>query len=146
MEREGFVDEKAVSAMVSRPFHTRYVPCPEDLVLSLDDMDFAGWHTPSPVTFKRAAEVPPQVIEAIVRRSAPPLSRVSIPNTLPPGNVRWWLAGLAGALTTLLASVLFVGFSPGPRKTLENFLAHAATTFAPAETLNSPQAEEVFEP
>jgi len=146
MEREGFVDEAAVSAMVSQPFHTRCVPCPEDLVLSLDDMDFAGWQTSSQVPFKRAAEVPPQVISAIVRRSAPPLGRVAMLPAPAPSTARWWLAGLAGALTTLLVSVIFVGVSPGPRKTLENFLANAAAALAPAETLNAPQAEEVFEP
>jgi hypothetical protein len=147
MEREGFVDEEAVSAMVSQPFHSRSIPCPEDLALSLDDMDFAGWHTTSPVAFPRAAEVPPQVINAIVRRSAPPMGRVAIETTPAPGGTRWWLAGLTGALATLLAAVIFVGVSPGPRKALENFFANAATALTRAETLgSSPQAEEVFEP
>jgi hypothetical protein len=147
MEREGFVDEKAVSAMVSQPFHTRSVPCPEDLVLSLDDMDFAGWHTAAPAAFQRGAEVPPQVIDAIVRRSAPPVARVSMEAAAAAGSTRWWLAGLAGALTTLIASVVFVGVSPGPRKALEDFFANAATALTRAETLgSSPQAEEGFEP
>lgn len=146
MEREGFVDEAAVSAMVSQPFQTRRVPCPEDLVLSLDDMDFAGWQTSPAPSVRRTAEVPPQVINAIVRRSASPLVRATMPELPEASAPRWWLAGLAGALTALLAAVIFVGVSPGPRRALENFFANATAALAPAETLGSPQAEEGYKP
>jgi hypothetical protein len=110
MEREGFVDEAVVSALVTGPQSSRSVPYPDDLVLSVDDMDFAGWQL-RPSTPFRGAEVPPQVIEAIVRRATPPV--VTEPGLGSPhrGSHRWWLAGLAGALSTMLFSVLLLSLS-----------------------------------
>lgn len=140
LETVGFVDEEAVAAMVSRPFQTRSVPVPEDLVLSLDDMDFAGWHHTSKTPSKRSPEVPPEVISAIVRRSAPPVESLETEPVEEPAITRWWLAGLAGALTTLLVSVILVGVLPSPRRTLENFFTDAKAVLAPAETLGSPRS------
>jgi hypothetical protein len=146
MEREGFVDEAAVLAMVSQPLHSRRVPCPDDLVLTLDDMDFAGWQsTPQPPRH-RTPEVPPQVINAIMGRPTPPLSRPVRPSEPASNNIQWWLACLAGSLTALLVAVIFIAFSPGPRRTLENFLANATASLAPAEAVSAPQPEETPEP
>jgi hypothetical protein len=107
MEREGFVDEAVVAALVSGPQCGRSAPHPEDLVLAVDDMDYAGWQL-SPASPFRGAEVPPQVVDAIMRRAQPPVvdePGIGIPHL---GNHRWWLAGLAGAMSTLLFSVLLL--------------------------------------
>ncbi len=107
IERGGFVDEDVITALVTGPQSTRSTPYPDDLILSVDDMDFAGWQL-SPVGHSRGAEVPPQVINAIIRRATPPVidePGIGTPHT---GNHRWWLAGLAGVLSTLLFSLLLL--------------------------------------
>lgn len=112
-EREGFVDEQVVAEMVCGPRSMRSMPCPEDLILSVDDMDFAGWQL-SPLGNSRSAEVPPQVIDAIVRRATPPA--IEEPGIGAPhlGSHRWWLAGLAGVLSTMLFSVLLLTLAHRP--------------------------------
>lgn len=109
MEREGFVDEAVVAAMVRGNFHTRSMPYPDDLALVADDSDFAGWRL-SKEMLKRSPEVPPQVIDAIVRRAAPPVvgDKLGLPYQ---GGHRWWLAGLAGVLSTMLFSLLLLSLS-----------------------------------
>ncbi len=113
MEREGFVDEAVVAAMVSGPRSSRSAPCPGDLALAVDDMDFAGWQlSPEPIT--RGPEVPPQVIDAIVRRATPPTLRK--PGTVSPRREshRWWLAGLAGVFCSILVALLLMSLSSRP--------------------------------
>jgi hypothetical protein len=136
MEREGFVDEAAVLALLSGPTHLRSSSYPEDLALAADDLDFAGWQIPTaPVA--RPAEFPPQVIDAIVRRASPP--SMNEPGIGSPhlGSHRWWLAGLAGAFSALVFSVLLVTLSSRPNLTPE-------TTPAPATASHPrpPSAQE----
>ncbi len=131
MEREGFVDEAVVSALVSGPQSSRSLPYPDDLILSVDDMDFAGWQlAASPPV--RSAEVPPHVIDAILRRAAPPV--VTEPGLGVPhlGSHRWWLAGLAGALSTMLFSVLLLSLASRSTGHFETML--------PPSTLTRPKA------
>lgn len=112
MEREGFVDEAAVLALLSGPSHLRSISYPEDLALAADDLDFAGWQIPTmQVPVSRPAEFPPQVIDAIVRRASPPSINESGIGSPHHGSHRWWLAGLAGAFSTLLFSVLLASLS-----------------------------------
>lgn len=108
MEHAGFVDEAAVTALMAGPRQPRISGFPEDLALAADDLDFAGWRL-GPAPRSRGAEVPPQVIDAIVRRASPPPE----PGLGSPhhGGHRWWLAGLAGILTTLLFSLLLLSLS-----------------------------------
>jgi hypothetical protein len=124
MEREGFVDEAAVTALLSGPTHLRSSTYSEDLALAADDLDFAGWQVPStPVA--RPAEFPPQVIDAIVRRAAPP--QLNEPGIGSPhfGSHRWWLAGLAGVFSTLLFALLLVTLSSRPQPEPEAIQAPA---------------------
>lgn len=113
MEREGFVDEAAVLALITGPRHPRSSACHEDLALAADDLDFAGWQltvTPQP----RAAEIPPRVIDAIVRRATPPVIEEPGIGAAHQGAHRWWLAGLAGVLSTMLFSILLLTLSSRP--------------------------------
>lgn len=112
MEREGFVDEAAVLALLSGPTHLRTSSYPEDLALAADDLDFAGWQLPTAAPVMRPAEFPPQVIDAIVRRRATPPS-LDEPGIGSPhfGSHRWWLAGMAGVFSTLLFTLLLVSLS-----------------------------------
>ena len=129
MEREGFVDEAVVTALRMRPVHVRSVAYLEDLALACDDQDFAGWRIAERLPV-RNPEVPPQVIEAIVRRAAPPI--VGEPGLGQPhhGSHRWWLAGLAGALSTLLFSLLLLTLSARPGTRFETILSPSNLTTA----------------
>jgi hypothetical protein len=142
MEREGFVDEVAVQALLSGPTHLRSSAHTEDLALAADDLDFAGWQVPStPVV--RPAEFPPQVIDAIVRRAAPPL--LNEPGIGSPhfGSHRWWLAGLAGAFSTSLFALLLVTLSSRPHPQPEAGQAPTESSqprlVMPVETAPSPE-------
>lgn len=152
MEREGFVDEAVVLALISGPRHLRSTACHEDLALAADDLDFAGWQLPA-TPRARAAEIPPRVIDAIVRRATPPVLEEPGIGAPHEGTHRWWLAGLAGAFSTMLFSLLLLSLSsrqpvahestpsptvatpakPNPARTA------AATEVAPALTDASPQ-------
>jgi hypothetical protein len=105
MERDGFVDEAVVLALVNSPRHFRSNAYPADLALAADDLDFAGWQIPSS-TPVRAPEIPPQVISAIVRRASPPTLGVSEISAHHDSSRRWWMVGLIGVLSTLLFTVL----------------------------------------
>ena len=115
MEREGFVDEAAVTALITGSNPGRTTAYPEDLALAADDLDFAGWQLPATQAARpRTAEIPPHVIDAIVRRAAPPLVAESGIGTPHHGTHRWWLAGLAGVLSTLLFTLLLLTLSSRP--------------------------------
>lgn len=106
---EGFVDDEVVMALLTGPLPQRSAPRPEDLILSADDMDFAGWclspKLPARSTLPAEAPLP------VDRRAAEPVldePGLGIPHS---GNHRWWIAGLAGALSTLLISLLLISLS-----------------------------------
>jgi hypothetical protein len=112
MERDGFVDEQAVLELLAGPIPSRSVADSRDLILSVDDMDFAGWRL-SPTLPARSIE-PVSVVsktKPIDRRPAPPV--LDEPGLGAPhrGSHRWWLAGLAGALSTMLFSLLLLSLS-----------------------------------
>lgn len=111
MEREGFVDEAAVLALLTGPTHPRSSSYPQDLALSADDLDFAGWQIQTtPVA--RPSEFPPHVIDAIVRRATShDEPGIGSPHS---GSHRWWLAGMAGVFSTLLFSVLIASLTSRP--------------------------------
>ena len=70
MEREGFVDEAVVMTLITETHPGRRVAYPEDLALAADDLDFAGWQLPvTHAARPRAAEIPPHVTNAVVRRT-----------------------------------------------------------------------------
>lgn len=102
IEREGFVDEAVVATLVRESHLGRSIAYPDDLALAADDLDFAGWSLAKTVP-TRSAEVPPQVIDAIVRRASPQVSSVLRSDTRRPRNRRPWRVGLA---ILLIAAVI----------------------------------------
>lgn len=102
VERDGFVDDAVVFALMAGPVQSRSQGHADQLVLSADDMDFAGWSL-SPELRVEATET---------RRAAPPVLEEE-PGLGEPhrGSHRWWIAGLAGALSTLLVSFLLLSLS-----------------------------------
>ncbi len=101
MEREGFVDEEVVAALrATQP--VRRTTYPEDLALSADDLDFAGWCVPTSTPASRPTAAPAEAPIA-TRRAAPPVAQPTYQSAAPArGASRWWFAGLAGVFTSLL--------------------------------------------
>ncbi|MEO5715490.1 MAG: hypothetical protein ABIT37_18575 [Luteolibacter sp.] len=122
IETEGFVDEAAISALVfGAVTNSRQATYPEDLALAADDLDFAGWKlTPAP--HPRLTE-PLSQTKTPVRRPAPP--EIEQPGLGQPysGSHRWWLAGLAGVLSTMLFYLLLLNLSSRPGTHFEVFFA-----------------------
>lgn len=108
-ERDGFVDEAVVRALVSGPISHRQIPISAELALAADDLDFAGWCLPPNPS---SAQNKPQKISP--PRPTPPAQNESGLGEPHTGNHRWWLAGLAGAFTTLLFSLLLLTLSARP--------------------------------
>lgn len=101
-----FVDEEVVAALVSGRRFERSAVDPTDLVLAADG-DFAGWRLPGSLV----ADVPRAHCERPEpRRAAEPEWEPGIGEPHQ-GTHRWWMAGLAGALTTLLISSLLYSLS-----------------------------------
>lgn len=97
---QDFVDDAVILALLDGPASSRKSPEPLDLALSQDEMDFAGW--------RLSAALPSRSTAAVVRRPSPPVCTESGLGEPHRGSHRWWLAGLAGALTTLIfTSLLF---------------------------------------
>ena len=120
MERDGFVDDAVVLALLAGPIQTRQLADSGDLVLSADDMDFAGWELSRSLP-RHATEAVYRPKENAIRRAAPP--ELEEPGLGEPhrGNHRWWLAGLAGALSTMLFSVLLLSLSSRDAADSEDF-------------------------
>lgn len=119
MEREGFVDEAVVLAILNGPINHRNVAYPEDLALAADDLDFAGWQLPPSLPFRTLADVPTPVVVATIRRATPPV--IEEPGLGSPhhGDHRWWLAGLAGLFSAMLFSLLLFTLSSRPGTAFE---------------------------
>jgi hypothetical protein len=110
---DGFVDESVILALLSGPVVSRRRPDPGHLVLAADELDFAGWRL-SPGLPRHTTEAAP------VRRPAPPV--LEEPGLGEPhhGAHRWWLAGLAGVLSTLVVSLLLISLASRNNQQAEN--------------------------
>lgn len=136
MEREGFVDEAVVAALMAESPYGRSIGYPEDLALAADDMDFAG-RTLSSGPF-RGSPLPSQAPAAAVRRADPPMVEEPGLGTPHRGSHRWWLAGLAGVLSTMLFSLLFITLAARSGSDPDSMIAPkilAASKQAPAPKL-----------
>lgn len=117
--RENFIDEAVVLALVAGPVTQREMPISSELALTVDDMDFAGWSlpqtpstpAPSKPTPRAANPTPVPVMNTSRSRPAPPIQDEPGLGDPHRGNHRWWLAGLAGAVSTLLFSLLLLSLS-----------------------------------
>lgn len=135
MEREGFVDEAAVLALIQGPKYPRSQAHPEDLALAADDMDFAGWQLKNPVP-ERVVEIPTRANDPVIRRATPPV--FDEPGIDEPGigeahhgAHRWWLAGLAGIMSTMLFSLLLLTLSSRPVVHIEPVLTPTSASHHP---------------
>ncbi len=131
IEREGFIDEAALSALMFEPLHpARQAPYPEDLALAADDLDFAGWKLSQP-PHPRLVETTLHTPQPL-RRPAPPVIEepgLDLPHS---GNHRWWLAGIAGLLSTLIFSLLLLNLAARPGTQLQVLFAPRAPAISPS--------------
>ncbi|MDP3849959.1 MAG: hypothetical protein Q8Q59_05600 [Luteolibacter sp.] len=97
-DRDGFVDDAVVRALITGPVQPRPQGFCKDLALLADDIDFAGWRLPG--------ERPAPSDEGNPRRAAPPAMEEPGIGDAHRGSHRWWLAGMAGAMSTLVISAL----------------------------------------
>lgn len=96
---DGFVDDSVVLALAAGAGR-RSLEDRVSWILRADDTDFAGWGcVPTVLTPKAAPDVR--------RAAAPELAELGIGEPHH-GRHRWWLAGIAGAVTALLASALLL--------------------------------------
>lgn len=109
-EPEDFVDDQVVLSLVAGTQVQRPIIPRSDLALSSDDTDFAGWSIPNPHPRLQTA-APLDALNPQPRRPALPV--LEEPGLGEPhrGNHRWWIAGLAGALSTMLFSLLLLTLS-----------------------------------
>lgn len=104
--REGFVDDEVVLALVAGRREDRAMPDTGDLALAVDE-DFAGWCLEtSSFSYPRR----PAASSEEIRRPAPPVLEPGLGEPHQ-GAHRWWIAGFAGALCTLLFSTLLFTLS-----------------------------------
>ncbi len=111
MDREGFVDEEVVKIFAATPNTSRTTAQLSDLVLSAEDLDFAGWNFPVS-SISRHPEITPvhqrddEFSKDLV--SPQPLNFSRARPTAPEPTNHWWLAGLAGVITTVGFSFILV--------------------------------------
>ncbi len=112
VDRGGFVDDEVVMALVAGPNTSRHSADVADLALAAD-MDFAGWclSTALPPVTRASVEEPVGDSVAEGRRPAPPTVGEPGIGESHRGGHRWWLAGLAGAVSTLMFVVLLFSLS-----------------------------------
>jgi hypothetical protein len=111
MEQDGFVDEAVVNAMVSKPMGRRSMAKPSDMVLSAEELDFAGWdfpvaaveRVPKPVAVPVAMIVRPVEADKVA-----PLKLSRAREQHPENTGRWWLAGLLGVIATIVFSLVLL--------------------------------------
>ena len=123
IEREGFVDEALVLALVAGPITQRPLPEAAELALAADDMDFAGWCLPS-------AKRNPSELSA--KRPTPPVQEEPGLGEPHRGNHRWWRGGLAGVMSTLLFSALLLSLSSRIALQSEGALSYTWSSSVPA--------------
>lgn len=130
----GFVDDEAAMELIAGPRARTGRIVPDELVLPADESDFAGWNLTPPPSVGRNVEAPMRnrADAREVRRAEPP--SFDEPGIGQPhrGEHRWWIAGLAGALSTILFSVLLFSLSSRSVPLSEEILferpRHEATT------------------
>lgn len=104
--REGFVDDEVVLALVAGKREDRALTDSKDLALAVDE-DFAGWYLEMS-SFSHPRQVAQSSVE--IRRAAAPELEPGLGEPHQ-GAHRWWIAGFAGALCTLLFSALLFSLS-----------------------------------
>jgi len=143
-DMHGFVDDAVIQSIMTGPVSQRNQGLREDLALSADDDDFAGWHFTAPSPFREMAETSTPLKTSPPRRAVAPVyteSGIGTPHT---GSHRWWVAGFGGALTTLLLSYLLITLAHRPMP--ENSADMGAPLVVSQATWNQPAHQDSIPP
>ena len=100
------MDDEVVPALVAGKREDRALTDSKDLALAVDE-DFAGWYLEMS-RFSHPRQVAQSSVE--IRRAAAPELEPGLGEPHQ-GAHRWWIAGFAGALCTLLFSALLFSLS-----------------------------------
>jgi hypothetical protein len=109
VECDGFVDDAVILSLLMGPVIQPTLAPGRDLLLTADEMDFAGWRLNS--------RLPTRATQAPARRAGPPVLEETGIGRAHTGAHRWWLAGVVGTFSTMLIALLL--FSLGNRNTKE---------------------------
>lgn len=112
----GFVDEEVALSLITGPVAPRGRIRHEDLALPADESDFAGWNLGAAP--KRAPNPEKRLVRAVESAAPETYRRAQPPAMIEPGigqphrgGHRWWIAGVAGALSTFLFTALLLSLS-----------------------------------
>jgi len=97
-----FVDESRLALLIGTPLCSRTIPMPDDLVLTADENDFAGWMLPTRTPPLTNPEAKPA---ALPRETA---ATLEIPDEANHPTSSWWICSSAGAFCTLLFAFLLL--------------------------------------
>lgn len=148
---DGFVDESVVLSVIAKGPYERVYAKPEDMVLSSNEDDYAGWALPVPSPFRTLLGVANPEPTTDTKLPAPPslkgIRKFSEAGLDEPhrGNHRWWLFALSGVMTCGIFSLTLLslaqrsslreamtGYMPIPRKTEVSEIATKERDSAPA--------------
>lgn len=105
----GFVDDSVIEDILRRSSRPVVLQSNQELALSADDMDFAGWHTLSRPVSVPAAPAPSKNIEA------PPVIEPGL-GTPQRDTPKWWVAALATAGSVIALSLSLMTAQQGAGK------------------------------
>lgn len=108
-EQDGFVDEAVIHAMVHQPTHRRSLGRSSDMVLSAEDLDFAGWNFPTMAVERPSTTVlHSEPVKEEAPFSAPLKFSHHLAEPMPEGKSYWWIAGIAGIITAIVLSLILL--------------------------------------
>ena len=132
-----FVDDAEILRLITGPVSERAPALASHECLTAEDVDFAGWHTPgaTPSPFTPAPQPP-----VSARPTPPTLTEpgLDLPHT---GGHRWWIGGLAGALSTFILAALILTQSHRADLEAENSRPTGITAAERAPILPPPAQE-----
>lgn len=148
-QAQGFVDEAVVLSVIGKGVYERTYVKPEEMVLSSNEHDFAGWALPVASPFRQLLDIQAAPLP-MAKSAAPPC--LQSPNTdyekgldePHRGSHRWWLFGLAGAMTSGLLSLTLLSLAG--RTSLEAEMVDYIPIYHPAEPVHAALQEPSISP
>ncbi len=118
---DGFVDDEVIASLISTPSVRRTTGIHEDMILSSDADDFAGWAVQRHSPFRIIAEKQERAASHDVEEMEVMEPGIGHPHR---GGHRWWIATATGISSALILSLLFSNLATrGDERSLATRLA-----------------------